>query len=120
MEPRSIGPTRRCVVIFGHAAKYPNVLELIVKRAKNMDATALYVHGSGHTWSLDHPINNIPNYWKMQVDQGGHAPPAKVTMRGTANHDWYVKPFVEENNDQFVLGGMLKVDRRGGLYLWVR
>lgn len=110
----------RAVIVFGHADKNPNVFEMIAKRAKNMDVPALYVHGSGHTWSLDHPISNIPNYWKVQVDQGGHAPPVKVTVRGTTDHDKYVKPFAEENTDQFVLDGMLKVDRRGGLYSWVR
>lgn len=110
----------RAVITFSHANKFPDVHEMIAKRAKNLGVPALYVHGSGHTWDLERPFNGIDNYWRIQVDQGGHAPPVKVTVRGTTHHDRWVKPFEAESGHQHVLGNMIKVDRRGGLYSWVK
>ena len=70
------------LVIFGHAKPNENHNDFFDKFVK--DATAfqkpiLYLHGDGHRWIHDRPFA-AKNILRVQVDQGGIAPPLKVTV----------------------------------------
>lgn len=47
--------------------------------SEDFDRTILYIHGDGHTWIHDHPWKKHKNIERIQVDQGGKAPPLLVT-----------------------------------------
>lgn len=77
----------RAVVVFGHALPTARHLDffgpftdVIAKSGK----PALYIHGDGHRWIQDRPFPNAPNLTRIQVDQGGIAPPLKITITESA------------------------------------
>ncbi|MBT5018766.1 metallophosphoesterase [bacterium] len=81
----------RAMVIFGHALPKPihdDFFGPLVKAARRYGVPVLYMHGDGHTWIKDRPFQ-VKNILRVQVDQGGKAPPLKVTI--THNP---VEPFV--------------------------
>jgi hypothetical protein len=47
--------------------------------AKKFDRPIAYIHGDGHKWIHDRPWKNHQNVERIQVDQGGIAPPLLVT-----------------------------------------
>jgi hypothetical protein len=51
----------------------------LVKRLERWDKPVLYLHGDGHRWIKDRPFG-AENILRVQVDQGGIAPPLKVTV----------------------------------------
>ena len=70
------------LVIFGHAhpnAKHDDFFKLFKKNAELFDKPILYLHGDGHRWIYDRPFPS-QNILRIQVDQGGIAPPLKVTV----------------------------------------
>ena len=73
------------LVIFGHALPTPRHLDLfgpLTTRIANWGKPALYIHGDGHRWIQDHPFPNAPNLLRIQVDQGGIAPPLALEITG--------------------------------------
>ena len=70
------------LIIFGHAqpnAKHDDFFKLFMKNAKAFAKPILYLHGDGHRWIYDRPFD-AKNILRVQVDQGGIAPPLKITV----------------------------------------
>lgn len=79
------------LVIFGHAkpAKVHNdFFDPFSKVAEDFGKPVLYLHGDGHKWIYDRPFK-AKNILRVEVDQGGIAPPVKVMVT-----DHPTKPFV--------------------------
>tara|TARA_R110002072_G_scaffold302615_1_gene486794 strand:+ start:53461 stop:54315 length:855 start_codon:yes stop_codon:yes gene_type:complete len=72
------------LVVFGHAkpAKVHNdFFDPFNKVAEDFEKPVLYLHGDGHKWLHDRPFK-AKNILRVEVDQGGIAPPLKVTVTG--------------------------------------
>jgi len=70
------------LVIFGHArpAKvHDDFFVPLSDTATEFGKPVLYLHGDGHRWTHDRPFK-AKNILRIQVDQGGIAPPLKVTI----------------------------------------
>ncbi len=70
------------VVIFGHAkpaAIHQDFFDPLNEDAQKFSKPLLYLHGDGHRWLQDRPFA-AQNILRVQVDQGGIAPPVKVTV----------------------------------------
>lgn len=81
------------LVVFGHAkpaGSHTDFFNLFVEDAKEFGKPILYLHGDGHRWIHDHPFA-AKNILRVQVDQGGAAPPLKITVT-----DDLTEPFVFE------------------------
>lgn len=79
---RRFGEAVAGVVVFGHArpaAKHDDFFGEFVKDAERFGKPILYLHGDGHRWIHDRPFA-ADNVLRVQVDQGGIAPPLKVTV----------------------------------------
>ena len=80
------GESVSSVVIFGHAK--PNQNHRVYFDGLSAEATTfkkpiLYLHGDGHRWIHDRPFA-AKNILRVQVDQGGIAPPLLVTITDDA------------------------------------
>ncbi|MDA1015592.1 MAG: hypothetical protein O3A00_14210 [Planctomycetota bacterium] len=76
------GESASSVVVFGHANPGKNQKPFIdgfVEQAGKFKKPMLYLHGDGHKWIHDRPFA-AKNILRVQVDQGGIAPPLKVTI----------------------------------------
>jgi hypothetical protein len=69
-------------------AKHKDFFQPFSKDAATFKKPILYLHGDGHRWIHDRPFP-AKNMWRVQVDQGGIAPPLKVTVTDDAE-----EPFV--------------------------
>lgn len=70
------------LVMFGHAkpAKVHNdFFDPFSKVAEDFGKPVLYLHGDGHKWIHDRPFK-AKNILRVEVDQGGIAPPVKVIV----------------------------------------
>lgn len=70
------------LVVFGHAKParvHNDFFELFSKLAIGFDKPVLYLHGDGHKWIYDRPFE-AKNILRVEVDQGGKAPPLKVQV----------------------------------------
>ena len=79
------------LVIFGHAKPAANHKDFFTpfnKVAEDFAKPILYLHGDGHKWIHDRPFK-AKNVLRVEVDQGGIAPPLKVTVT-----DHATDPFV--------------------------
>lgn len=79
------------LVVFGHAkasANHKDFFGPFNEDARQFGKPILYLHGDGHRWTHDHPFE-AKNILRVQVDQGGIAPPLKVTVT-----DDQTEPFV--------------------------
>ena len=77
------GQQVHAMVILAHANPQPNhedFFKPFVEAARTFSKPILYIHGDGHRWIKDHPWE-AKNILRIQVDQGGKAPPLKVTVR---------------------------------------
>jgi len=103
----------RGIILLGHSVRN-GYMKGVYTGLKNIREPVLYIHGDGHNWEVKQPFkeDGWDNFWDIQVDQGGHAPPIKLTFRGL-DHE---APLVVENEHQFLFGDMFLIDRRGGLY----
>ena len=71
-----------CLVLFGHATPKPKQADFFQPfsvEARAFGKPVLYLHGDGHSWIHDRPFA-AKNILRIQVDQGGKAPPLKVTV----------------------------------------
>jgi len=76
------GDQVRSLVLFGHAnvnQKHADFFDPFIEEAKAFEKPILYLHGDGHRWIHDRPFA-AKNILRVQVDQGGIAPPLKVTV----------------------------------------
>ena len=79
---QQFGSTASSLVIFGHAQpaeKHQDFFEPFNKVATSFGKPILYLHGDGHRWIHDRPFA-AKNVLRVQVDQGGIAPPLLVTV----------------------------------------
>lgn len=79
---RRYGAEVSSLVIFGHANpnyKHTDFFDPFNKDASEFKKPILYLHGDGHRWVYDRPFV-AQNILRVQVDQGGIAPPLKVTV----------------------------------------
>ena len=79
------------MVVFGHArpaAIHNDFFDPFVEEAKRFSKPILYLHGDGHRWIHDRPFA-AQNILRVQIDQGGIAPPVKVSVT-----DHQTEPFV--------------------------
>lgn len=70
------------LVLFGHAnpnEKHDDFFKPFITTAKEFKKPILYLHGDGHRWIHDRPFA-AKNILRVQVDQGGIAPPLTVTV----------------------------------------
>ena len=96
---------------FGHAFKFKKLLNMVAQTAESMGVPSMYIHGDGHKWSFRQPFDES-NFWKIQVDQGGEAPPLKVTVFGSEE----AALSDSHSTSKFTVANFISVDRRGGLY----
>ncbi|MFP6659650.1 MAG: hypothetical protein VB853_15810 [Pirellulales bacterium] len=90
-QTRRAADSTSSMVVFGHA--HPNInhksfFDEFAKDAVKFARPILYLHGDGHRWLRDRPFV-AKNILRIQVDQGGIAPPLKVTVTNHAT-----EPFV--------------------------
>lgn len=79
------------LVIFGHAKPariHDDFFGAFNEVAEDFGKPVLYLHGDGHKWIYDRPFK-APNILRVEVDQGGKAPPLKIQV---TNHP--TEPFV--------------------------
>ena len=79
---RRSGADVSSLVIFGHAkpaANHADFFDPFNKDAEEFKKPILYIHGDGHRWIHDRPFA-AKNILRVEVDQGGIAPPLKVTV----------------------------------------
>lgn len=91
------GKNVRSVVIFGHAypvAVHSDYFDGLSETASQFEKPILYLHGDGHRWIRDRPFK-AKNIERIQVDQGGIAPPIKVTVT-----DHPTDPFVVDRRKE--------------------
>jgi hypothetical protein len=70
------------MVLFGHALpakKHDDFFGPFNADAKKFNKPILYLHGDGHRWIYDRPFA-AKNILRVQVDQGGIAPPLQVIV----------------------------------------
>jgi len=76
------GKELQAVVLLGHASplkKHDDFFKPFNSLAERTGKPFLYLHGDGHRWKKDKPFK-ADNIIRVQVDQGGNAPPLKVTV----------------------------------------
>ncbi|MCA9016565.1 MAG: metallophosphoesterase, partial [Planctomycetaceae bacterium] len=81
---RRFGAEVNSLVILGHARPVQNhsdFFDPFTQDALKFQKPILYIHGDGHLWIYDRPFA-ARNILRVQVDQGGIAPPLKVTVTG--------------------------------------
>ncbi|MCP4787067.1 MAG: hypothetical protein GY903_14530 [Fuerstiella sp.] len=79
---RQFGANVDSMVIFGHAMpapKHNDFFKPFNKDAQEFSKPILYLHGDGHRWIHDRPFE-AKNILRVQVDQGGIAPPLQVKV----------------------------------------
>ncbi|MBT3890064.1 MAG: hypothetical protein HOF72_05520 [Planctomycetaceae bacterium] len=79
------------IVLFGHAHPMINHNDFftpLLPIVKTTNVPLLYLHGDGHKWIKDKPLGT-DLITRVQVDQGGIAPPVKVTVTRNPN-----EPFI--------------------------
>lgn len=81
----------RSAIVFGHALPmkiHEDYFSGLTEAAIQFKKPILYLHGDGHKWIRDRPFK-ATNLERIQVDQGGIAPPITVTIT-----DHPTEPFV--------------------------
>ena len=105
----------RAIVIFGHSIVGQRIFDPIKEIVSETEIPLLYVHGDGHHFVESRLMGTKPmwdRFWRIQVDEGGKAPPLKITIKDPDDHT----PFEITNEHQRIYHDMIKIDRMGGLY----
>lgn len=72
----------KAVVVLAHARPAPTQKDFFdgfSQLAGDWKLPTLYLHGDGHVWTKDRPFES-KNILRVQVDQGGKAPPVRVAV----------------------------------------
>ncbi|MCH9653417.1 MAG: hypothetical protein K0U86_04970 [Planctomycetes bacterium] len=95
---RRYGNNVTSLVLFGHAkpiAAHNDFFGPFSQDAIKFQKPILYLHGDGHKWIYDRPFE-AKNILRIQVDQGGIAPPLKIAVS-----DHQTNPFqLDRRNDK--------------------
>ena len=70
------------LIVFGHAKPamiHQDFFDPFSRMAEEFKKPVLYIHGDGHKWIYDRPFK-AQNILRVEVDQGGIAPPLKVRI----------------------------------------
>jgi hypothetical protein len=73
----------RGAVVVGHAhpvGPRKPFADVFIPTAAQFAKPVLYLHGDGHRWIQNQPFVDAPNVTRVQIDQGGIAPPVRVTI----------------------------------------
>lgn len=86
------GESARAAVIIAHAHAVKNrkpIGDTLISLGRKFGKPILYIHGDGHRWIQNQPFG-LRNITRIQVDQGGIAPPLLVTVKATdADDDFF-------------------------------
>lgn len=77
------GARVRGAVVVGHAhpvGPRKPFADVFIPTAARFAKPVLYLHGDGHRWIQNQPFAEAPNLTRVQIDQGGIAPPVRVTI----------------------------------------
>lgn len=111
----------RAVIVFGHAMNAPRLrlLEHMKERLSPLGLPVLYFKGDKHTFEICGSFQGISwdNFTIVQVEQGGNAPPIRVTVQGTTPQALQ-EPFGTQSSNVTMLADFINLDQRGGLYSW--
>lgn len=69
----------RTAVVFGHSDVGRAFISRFETAAVNFVKPVIYIMGNGHNWKWDYPFN-AANIRRLQVDNGGAAPPVEMTV----------------------------------------
>jgi len=110
----------RAVIIFAHALTKSyltrNSLRLIQNSLERYDVPVIFFKGDKHTFEVCESFLGFgwDNFKIVQVDQGGNAPPVRVSIM-----EEDVSPASpSKSNATIALADFIHLDRRGGLYSW--
>lgn len=110
----------RAIVIFSHALTKSdlsqNSLHLIRNSFEQYDVPVVLFKGDKHTFEVCDSFLGIgwDNFKIVQVDQGGNAPPVRVSVLG----EGIKSGSPSDSNATIPLADFIHLDRRGGLYSW--
>ena len=112
------GSIRLCI-IFAHSGKGVRVFRHIAERLSGFPFPTIVFKGDGHNFSASNTIKGVgwDLFKSVQVDQGGKAPPIKVSIQGTTKQA-LKNPITGKKDGEGVkvFWDLVRVDRRGGLY----
>ena len=115
------GRIRLCV-IFIHAAKGSRVFRHIKRALGGFSFPTLFFKGDGHNYMVSTSLRDVGQefgwhlFQTVQVDQGGKAPPIKITVQGTTA-EALATPFeVDTSDNSTIFWDFVRLDRRGGVY----
>ena len=108
----------RAVIIAGHALTRSqsslNTLQVIKDSFEGYDIPVIFFKGDKHTFEVCESFLGIgwENFKIVQVDQGGNAPPVRVSVLG----EEISSSNPSESNATITLSDFIHLDRRGGVY----
>ena len=108
------------MIIFGHALTKSDLslisLQVIKDSFGKYDVPVIFFKGDKHTFEVCESFLGIgwDNFKIVQVDQGGNAPPLRVSILG----EDIGSSSSSKSNATIVLTDFIHLDRRGGVYSW--
>eukprot|EP00978_Attheya_sp_CCMP212_P005255 scaffold11660_cov49-Attheya_sp.AAC.6 len=117
------GPLRG-VVIFAHSLARNAVMPYFAgirsifmvdntkKYRNHLNIPVTYLHGDGHIFKIKSKDQNWDQFNDLMVDNGDAAPPIKVEV-SEINEPFFK---TENKHQHLIADGLIRVDRRGGLY----
>ncbi len=79
-------------VVMAHAAlgeSHRDFIDALRRFAVRFDRPMLYLHGDGHAWKFDQPLD-VSNLWRIQVDRAGLTPPVQIRVHSDAKAPFQV------------------------------
>ncbi len=111
----------RLCVFFAHSSKGVRVFRYAQRMLSGFPT--LVLKGDGHTFDVSNNLRDVGQdfgwdlFKVVQVDQGGKAPPIRITIQGTSAEALTAPMEVGESNNELVFwDGLVFLDRRGGVY----
>lgn len=116
------GRIRLCV-IFIHSAKGSRVFRHIKRALSGHSFPTLFFKGDGHNFILSDNLRDVGQsfgwhlFQAVQVDQGGKAPPIKITVKGTTAEALSTPlELLDTSDNSTIFWDFVRLDRRGGVY----
>jgi len=116
------GRIRLCIV-FAHSGKGARVFRHAKRKLSEYSFPTLVLKGDGHTFNVSNNLRDIGQdfgwdlFKAVQVDQGGKAPPMRITIQGTTAEALKAREVgLEESENVKVFWDFVRLDRRGGVY----